>query len=70
MDDVYISVKDMNGELQQLKQLASDEAKKMLGVWLAPDVNNKKQIMEMREVTVKWAEKVRTGAIRGTHGKL
>ena len=41
MDDVYISVKDVNGDLQQLKQLASSEAQEMLGVWLAPDGNNK-----------------------------
>ena len=35
----------------------------MSGLWLDPDGNNKKQITVMREVTVKWVEKVRTGAI-------
>ena len=63
MDDVYVSVKDSGGNLQQLKQLAADEAQKMLGVWLAPDGNNTKQVEEMRRTTVEWAEKVRTGAI-------
>ena len=52
IDDVCLSVKDSGGNLQQLKQLAADEAQKMLGVWLAPDGNNKKQVEEMRRTTV------------------
>jgi len=63
MDDVTISIKDTDGELKELTQLAADEAQKMLGVWLAPDGNNEKQVEEMRATTVAWAEKVRTGAI-------
>lgn len=30
MDDMFLSVKDTNGDLQQLKQLAADKAKKYL----------------------------------------
>jgi hypothetical protein len=35
----------------------------MLGVWLAPDGNNKKQVEEMRKNAMVWGAKVRTGAI-------
>ena len=63
MDDVDIAIKDVNGNTVELKQLAANEAQKMLGVWLAPDGNNDKQVVEMRKTTVKWAEKVRTGCI-------
>ena len=63
MDDVNIAIKDVNGNLVELNQLAANEAQKMLGVWLSPDGNNDKQIVEMRKTTVKWAEKVRTGCI-------
>ena len=63
MNDVSIEIKDSNGQQKVLEQLAANEAQKMLGVWLAPDGNNKKQVEEMRKQTVEWAEKVRTGAI-------
>ena len=62
-EDVSISLKNSEGEVVSLKQLAADEAQKMLGVWLAPDGNNRKQVEEMRASTVKWAERVRTGCI-------
>ena len=35
----------------------------MLGVWLAPDGNNKKHVEEMRKNAMAWGAKVRTGAI-------
>ena len=63
MDDVDLSIKDSGGIDRKLVQLASWEAQKMLGVWLAPDGNNKKQIEEMRKQSVEWGSKVKTGAI-------
>ena len=63
MDDVNIFIKDVDGNIVELAQLAADEAQKMLGVWLAPDGNNEKQVSEIRKTTVQWAEKVRTGCI-------
>ena len=42
-----------------------DEAREMLGIWIAPDGNN---VCAVRELTVKvkrWIEKVRTGHLRG-----
>ena len=62
-EDVCLSLKNSKGELVTLKQLAADKAQKMLGVWLAPDGNNRKQVEVMRAATVQWAEKVRTGCI-------
>ena len=44
-----------------LRLLKPTEAQKMLGVWLAPDGNNDKQVEVMRAITTKWAEKARTG---------
>ena len=35
----------------------------MLGLWLAPDGNNDKQIEVMRGITGKWVEKARTGSM-------
>ena len=63
MDDEEIKIKDNNGTITKLTQLASFEAQKMLGVWLAPDGNNDKQIEEMKASNVIWAIKVRTGVI-------
>ena len=62
-EDVSISLKNSEGEVVALKQLAADEAQNILGVWLAPDGNNRKQVEEMRAATVRWAEQVRTGCI-------
>ena len=41
MDDVTVSIKDLEGNVRIQKQLAVDNAQKMLGVWLALDGNNK-----------------------------
>ena len=63
MDDIHLSIKNSLGMDSELVQLASWEAQKMLGVWLAPDGNNKKQVEEMRKNAMVWGAKVRTGAI-------
>ena len=63
MDDVTVSIKDLEGNVETLKQLAVDEAQKILGVWLAPDGNNNKQIEEMMSVIEKWADQIRAGAL-------
>ena len=63
MDDVSIGIKDGNAQQCELEQLAANEAQKMLGVWLAPDGNNTRQVEEMSKQTIEWAEKVMIGAI-------
>ena len=42
MDDVDITIQDVEENMEILKQLATYEAQKMVGVWLAPDGNNRK----------------------------
>ena len=44
-------------------QLAANEAQKMLGVWLAPDDNNTKQIEEMGASNIVCTEKIKIGII-------
>ena len=60
-EEAELRIKDAQGINRPLKLLQPNEAQKMLGVWLAPDGNNEKQIEVMRDKAVKWAEKVRTG---------
>ena len=43
-----------------LKYLLANEAQSMLGVYLAPDGNNLKEIEYLKQKTTKWAELVRT----------
>ena len=62
-EEASLRIKSVTGQLEDLRLLSPFEAQKMLGVWLAPDGNNTKQIAEMRDITTKWAEKVRTGTI-------
>ena len=52
MDDVNILIKDFICIDRRLIQLASWEAQKMFGVWLAPDGNNRRQVKEMRKQAV------------------
>ena len=46
-----------NGERIALSHLRSDEAAQMLGVWLAPNGDNKKIIKELKTAAVKWGER-------------
>ena len=59
--DAEVTVADMKGDQSQLKTINPEEAKRMLGVFLAIDGNNKVQIKHMRRVAEEWYEKVRVG---------
>ena len=59
--------KGRSGNSQELVQLAVINTQKMLRVWLAPNSNNRKQVEEMRNQRVAWAEKARTGEIGSEH---
>ena len=52
MRDVPISVKNINGEINTLKQLAANESQKVLEVWLASNGSNIKHIEKMRACAV------------------
>eukprot|EP00957_Ditylum_brightwellii_P173356 13198823-Ditylum_brightwellii.AAC.1 len=44
--------------------LAPSEASHILGVWLAPDGNNKTQVAELMKVVANWVDRVWLGHIR------
>jgi len=52
---------DKNGDRIALSHLRSDEAAEMLGVWLAPNGDNKKIISVLKTAAVKWGGQVRRG---------
>ena len=62
--NVEISVANRSGSRDVIERLAPDEARELLGVWMAPDGNNTRAIKEMSAKAQKWADKVRTGLIR------
>ena len=58
-----LSARDKDNDRVELKYLPPSEAKKMLGVYLAPDGNNDQQVIKMKEKAHKMAEYVRVGHI-------
>ena len=56
-----LTCKDKDGQRQHLQYLSAEKAKEMLGVFLAPDGNNRTQIKEMKKKTQYLGELVRTG---------
>ena len=61
--DLEIVTVDKDNVRKVLPQLKCDEAKEMLGVWLSPDGNNKKQKEVLIEKMKKYGEYVRTGHV-------
>ena len=58
-----LNCKDKNGRRQHLNYISADQAKEMLGVFLAPDGNNEKQIQEMKKKTKYLGELIRSGHV-------
>ena len=54
-------VKDHNNIMKQMPTLNPSEGKETLGVFLAPDGNNKKMIEYLKEKTENWSDMIRTG---------
>ncbi len=52
---------DSDGKEISLKRLMFSDAKKMLGVFLAPNGNKTEEIKYLREKTTKWADMIRSG---------
>ena len=59
-----LSVDRGDGTKCDIERLTPDEAREMLGVWIAPDGNNKKAVEELVKKTTAWADQVRTKHIR------
>ena len=62
-DVMQMNVTDTSGNVQQIERLNPSVAKKTLGVWLAPDGNNRKAVSELRRISEEWADRVRSGHI-------
>ena len=56
-----ISVKDCNGKVSNLQRLSVSEAKRTLGVRIAPDGNNGAEMKFLKSRVDDWAERIRTG---------
>ena len=62
-DVMQMNVTDTSGNVQQIERLNPSVAKKTLGVWLAPDGNNRKAVSELCRILEEWADRVRSGHI-------
>ena len=56
-----LQVKDCEGHLKTIELLAASDARRTLGVRLAPDGNNDEEVWFLRERAKDWADRVRTG---------
>ena len=56
-----LSMPDNNQHEHSIKRLPADKAQRTLGVYLAPDGNNKAQLQILLEKTKTWADNSRTG---------
>jgi hypothetical protein len=56
-----IMVRDMDGTRHVLMWLPASEARQSLGVWMAPDGNNKQQVEYMQSIAEEWRDKIQMG---------
>ena len=64
------TVKDANEQRQALSLVPANEARETLGVFLAPDGNESKQIEHLKSKVNHWSDKVRTNHISKYHASL
>ena len=62
-ETVDLKAQDMHGKTLSLKYLLHNEAKEMLGVFLAPDGNNVAQLEKMTKTRDNWMDKFRFGVL-------
>lgn len=65
--NLQFTVKDSQNERQPLRTIHPSSAKETLGVYLAPDGNEKGQIEYLKNKITKWVEKVRKNHISKIH---
>ena len=58
-----LSVRDVDGSRTILTRLAPNEAMKTLGVYIAPDRNNKMELEYLMSAAKRWADNIRTGRL-------
>ena len=59
-----LEVRNRDGVTEKLKYLTCDIAKEMLGVYIAPDGNQSKQMEVMRKKAVTWGNYMKEGSLR------
>ena len=59
--DEPLLVRDRDGQCHAVERLNPSDAKKTLGVWLAPDGNNIEAVEKLTAVADNWASRVRSG---------
>ena len=64
-NDVKLMIYDDEGNKMEVLYCQSDEAHRTLGVMLAPNDNNRSQVDSMRNISLKFGDRVRVGFIRG-----
>ena len=65
-----LTVRLADGTIANLSQKSPSEAAETLGIWLAPDGNNKKAIEALTTVSRTWADQLRTRPLPRTHAWL
>jgi hypothetical protein len=58
-----ISVKDMYGAVQTIRRCPVDHAERTLGIYLAPDGNERVQELVLRKKSVEWAKALRSSTL-------
>lgn len=59
--DLVLSIRNDKNEKVILKRLKFSDAQEMLGVWMAMDGNNNRQVKESSKAVTEWASKLRKG---------
>ena len=62
--DQRLTVRNKDGQVENLKYLTCDVAKEMLGVYIAPNGAQTKQAMEMRKKAAQWGLHIKAGSLR------
>eukprot|EP00957_Ditylum_brightwellii_P121447 9262041-Ditylum_brightwellii.AAC.1 len=61
-NDVQLMINTNEGR-HPIHCLAPSEASRILGVWLAPDGNNKTHVAELKKLVANWVDRVSSGHI-------
>ena len=56
-----LQIRDCAGTIKILERLEMNDARRTLGVRLAPDGNNKEEVKFLKQRVVDWADRIRTG---------
>ena len=61
-ENLRLYADDVSGQRVELTYLPCSEASEMLGIWMAPDGNNKQLVSALKEISVDWSSKFQTSS--------